>query len=261
MATVHVTIRNWDKFNPKRDQNSYTWLRLSNDILTDPDLFGLTAAQKFAWVGILCLASKKNTATVELDTEWLAATTQIKPEQVDTLLFFLEKKRIVSVDEVPATIGGRALSRTSTSTTPTNETYERDERDERDVRTNERDVTLSNSASESDPRDAKVPLEKIWNENCGTLATVRTLSSSRKRHATARWRENPDEAYWIAVVQRIAASKFCRGEGTTGWRATFDWLLKPDTHARVLEGKYDDREKPANDDWAKHLIETHGKAS
>jgi hypothetical protein len=37
------------------------------------------------------------------------------------------------------------------------------------------------------------------------------------------------------------ASPFCRGEtGDRGWRASFDFLLKPDTATKVLEGKYDD---------------------
>ena len=46
---------------------------------------------------------------------------------------------------------------------------------------------------------------------------------------------------WTAVIQRIQASDFCSGAGNTGWVATFDWLLKPDTATKVLEGKYDNR--------------------
>jgi hypothetical protein len=41
-------------------------------------------------------------------------------------------------------------------------------------------------------------------------------------------------------VKRIASSAFCTGTNDRGWRATPDWLLRPDTAAKVLEGKYDD---------------------
>lgn len=41
------------------------------------------------------------------------------------------------------------------------------------------------------------------------------------------------------VFLRINASVFCRGESDDGWRATFDWALKPSSIAKVVEGNYD----------------------
>jgi hypothetical protein len=61
------------------------------------------------------------------------------------------------------------------------------------------------------------------------------------REATARLAEESDLSKWREVVQRIARSKFCQGENDRGWIADFDFLVRAETFAKVLEGKYDDR--------------------
>ncbi len=53
---------------------------------------------------------------------------------------------------------------------------------------------------------------------------------------------------WQEALQRLAESEFCQGGGKDGWRADIDWFLRPDTVARILEGKYDNRELPGNTD-------------
>lgn len=82
----------------------------------------------------------------------------------------------------------------------------------------------------------------LWNAHCGPLPKVVTLSTMRKKLWSARWRKNPDEKYWIGLIERVAASKFCRGETDRGkWVANLDWFLKEPTHVKILEGQYDDR--------------------
>jgi hypothetical protein len=46
MTLIEIQITNWEKFNPKRDQNSYSWLRLNNDFLDDQRLYDLSPEQK-----------------------------------------------------------------------------------------------------------------------------------------------------------------------------------------------------------------------
>ncbi len=87
------------------------------------------------------------------------------------------------------------------------------------------------------------PLLEIWNASRGRLPGARGCGRSRARQAAARWKEIPDSEYWHQVVRRMAASDFCNGGGSTEWVATFDFLLKPDTHHAVLEGKYDSKPK------------------
>jgi uncharacterized protein YdaU (DUF1376 family) len=88
--------------------------------------------------------------------------------------------------------------------------------------------------SPSDLRDA-------WNAIVTEpLPKCRELSDQRKRHAQIRLTERSLED-WQAVIARINASPFCRGDNDRGWRADFDWLLQPGTALKVLEGKYDAR--------------------
>lgn len=84
-------------------------------------------------------------------------------------------------------------------------------------------------------------LAKIWNAHCHKFPKVRNCSSTRKRMSDARWRSNPLEAYWIEVIGRLVRSPFCNGSNNTGWRANFDFFIRPETHNKALEGFYDSR--------------------
>lgn len=87
-------------------------------------------------------------------------------------------------------------------------------------------------------KDAHAMIE-IWNAHRGNLPEARSCSSSRMKKIKLRWPEQSPEQ-WAITIQKMAASAFCNGKGSTGWRADFDFILKPDTWAKVNEGKYDD---------------------
>ena len=96
------------------------------------------------------------------------------------------------------------------------------------------------SPQAAQPAGAGLPLlAKIWNEEAKTLPKVKASNAARNRRIEARYQENPDPSYWREVIRKVTASAFCRGKNDRGWRATFDWLLQPETHLKVTEGKYD----------------------
>lgn len=66
-----------------------------------------------------------------------------------------------------------------------------------------------------------------------------TPGSPRFKNAHARWREKPDKEYWGLVVRKINESKFCLGDNDRGWVADFEFLVRPDNHHKILEGKFD----------------------
>ncbi len=89
---------------------------------------------------------------------------------------------------------------------------------------------------------------ELWNEICGGLMPrVTTLTDKRRQKLRARLsRPGREEEWWRAYFTRIRASPFCCGEGARGWTADFDWAIRSeDVIARVLEGRYDGRERPA----------------
>jgi hypothetical protein len=82
-------------------------------------------------------------------------------------------------------------------------------------------------------------LASLWNaEAAPDLPRWRGMSSARQKAAQARLSELPLEG-WLEVIRRINASDFCRGDNDRGWRASPDWLLRPDTANKVMEGKYE----------------------
>jgi hypothetical protein len=86
------------------------------------------------------------------------------------------------------------------------------------------------------------PLVEVWNQSkAPSLPSVRGLGKSRRPAADARWEEHPDPAFWTEVVERINRSPFLTGKNDRKWVADFDFLIRPDTANRVLEGKYDDK--------------------
>lgn len=156
---VTITILNWAKHNPKRDQKTYTWLRLSNDIISDPDLFGLTPEQKLVWIEILCQASKKNAETITLNLSQLEYVTGVIRERIESLLKFLLTKPIISIHDI-------TLPPDVVTTTPTNE---RSARHETNVRTDAllAPVVASAPASNGLGKDTSLAIARyceLWKE-------------------------------------------------------------------------------------------------
>lgn len=102
-------------------------------------------------------------------------------------------------------------------------------------------VTIE-TKSVTSPRNARSTPEDLmaaWNQHAPHLPKVKCMGRERQRLARHRLHER-SLGEWIEVIQRLDRSSFCRGNDR-GWRADIDFLLKPDTATKVLEGKYDDR--------------------
>lgn len=81
-----------------------------------------------------------------------------------------------------------------------------------------------------------------WNETAKPLglSVCQKLSPQRRKACQARLRDDGLAAIQQAI-QRVPGSSFLRGE-TGDWSgANIDFLLRPDTVTKILEGKYDDR--------------------
>jgi len=220
---LQITIINWDKYNPKRAQRTYTWLRLNNDIFFSPDIFGLKLEEKAVWIFLLCQASRKNSGVINLTPDFIAHSLNTKTSKISQALKTFEKIQLITTNAL-------SLPPALHFATPTDR-----QTDERTNETNERDGRTQSPA-------ALPPLAEIWNENCGQLSQVKVCNPERRRKCKSRWLEVPGpNDYWIEVVRKLAASDFCNGKNDRGWTADFTFLLKPDTHIKVMEGKYKNR--------------------
>lgn len=64
------------------------------------------------------------------------------------------------------------------------------------------------------------------------------LSDKRRRFLSARLRDSFFVGNWRNALLKIKVSDFCKGKNKTGWSASFDWFIQPDTVAKIMEGKY-----------------------
>lgn len=122
-----------------------------------------------------------------------------------------------------------------------------------DIRTEDRGQRTEGSGADEAPLEAAdvagaqrraEDFSDLWNTHTSApIPRCRDLTSKRRRHVKALLTERPwDE--WIAVIDRIERSAFCRGQNDRGWTASFDWVIgSPDVAVKVLEGKYDDRQQ------------------
>ena len=81
-----------------------------------------------------------------------------------------------------------------------------------------------------------------YHECCPSFPTVIKLTEARKRAIKARLKD-----YGLEEIKRAfnlaGQSDFLKG--SSGWQASFDWLMKPANMTKVLEGNYTNRASPA----------------
>lgn len=83
---------------------------------------------------------------------------------------------------------------------------------------------------------------KFYNDTCQSLRPVKILTDKRRAAVSARLREHGREAVFN-VIRAAGRSSFLAGQNTRGWTADFDWIFRPENFVKVLEGKYENKEK------------------
>lgn len=85
----------------------------------------------------------------------------------------------------------------------------------------------------------------LYNKICISLPKAKVLTDERRKHIKARLKEN-DPGMFLKVFQIVEASDFLSGRSGKWQSCNFDWIVGSPTHwARILEGTYDNKEKPS----------------
>ena len=81
-----------------------------------------------------------------------------------------------------------------------------------------------------------------WNEKAKTCS-IRPMQKLTGKRITALKERLKDYSVEDVkkAIDRIVVSDFCNGKGERGWKADIDFLLRPDTITKILEGKYDNQ--------------------
>lgn len=89
---------------------------------------------------------------------------------------------------------------------------------------------------------------ELYNSICKSFPSVKTLSEARKKNIKARLKTYTLENF-KEVFERAEASSFLKGDNERKWTATFDWLIKDENIAKVLDGNYDDKQGNSSFDF------------
>jgi hypothetical protein len=81
-----------------------------------------------------------------------------------------------------------------------------------------------------------------WNAS-PQLKNCLQISDKRRQHLNVRLKEEFFANNWKQAITKICQSKFCLGENSRNWVASFDWFISPDAVTKIMEGKYDDQIK------------------
>lgn len=111
-------------------------------------------------------------------------------------------------------------------------------------------VTQCNAIEEDKEKDLDIRYKNIdykevaelYSSICVSFPSIRTLSDARKKAIKARLNTYSLEDF-KAMFQKAEESDFLKGKNDRNWTADFDWLIKDANFAKVLEGKYDNKER------------------
>lgn len=83
----------------------------------------------------------------------------------------------------------------------------------------------------------------LYHTICVSYPKVKTLSDARKKAINARLK-----CYGVddfkTLFEKAEASDFLKGSNDRDWSANFDWLIKDSNMAKVIDGNYDNKDKP-----------------
>lgn len=127
--------------------------------------------------------------------------------------------------------------------TPTEQTKEYKELEER--KEERKDTNVSSLSGEERPTQDAINYAKIVDffntETKGVFGCVRyPISEQRQGSIRARIREHGMEAF-KEMIKKAAKSDFLKGGSKSGFKASFDWMIKPNNFPKIIEGNYDNR--------------------
>lgn len=113
--------------------------------------------------------------------------------------------------------------------------------------------TNENREEAEEARAPGIPYQKIvnlYNDLCPKMNRCMKVSDARERAVKARYSSGYALEDFEKLFRLAGESRFLNGGNERNWRADFDWLVRDANMAKVLEGKYANKEEQKYDgDW------------
>ena len=94
-------------------------------------------------------------------------------------------------------------------------------------------------------------IRTMYNDLCPSFPSCVSMSDARKKAIRARFTSGYTMEHFRILFTKAEASSFLKGHNGRNWIASFDWLIKDSSMAKVLSGNFDDRQ-PQPAPGAKH---------
>ncbi len=86
----------------------------------------------------------------------------------------------------------------------------------------------------------------MYNNTCVSFPRLVRLSEARKKAIKARLKTYSFEDFQ-KLFEMAEGSNFLKGKNDRNWSATFDWMMKDANFAKILDGNYQDKDRPTGE--------------
>lgn len=93
---MRIIITNWSQYQ-KRTYKGAKWFSLSNQLIDDPDFFDFTFEEKWAWIGLLSVASLSGTNEIPYRPNWLSKRIGVQEKALKSSIEKLEQLQILEI--------------------------------------------------------------------------------------------------------------------------------------------------------------------
>lgn len=122
---MRIEIINWAKYNQRKDVKAPSWFRMDHGIFENPEFYDFSHTDIVAWLYLLCVASRKSAAIIEVNFTHAERIGRLKRKELEVALEKLERIQVVRVD-VTDTLRTRYADVTSGPATLHNKTDKTD---------------------------------------------------------------------------------------------------------------------------------------
>ena len=110
----------------------------------------------------------------------------------------------------------------------------------RDSHATEEDIEIDKEKDkEGEKKEKCQKIVDIFNSLCPSFPKVKFLSDSMKSDILNILERFPEPDISTAF-QKCEKSSFLKGNNSRKWKASFDWIIKPQNLSKILNGNYDD---------------------
>lgn len=92
-----VKVKNFDKYNPRKDLKAMSWFRLQSNINTSQTLFDLSAEGRWLWIFILCECCRNVSDTITLRIRYVNSMTGISDKKINEYILIMQDCQLLEI--------------------------------------------------------------------------------------------------------------------------------------------------------------------